>query len=171
AYGTLSRAERVRFHGKIAAWIELFAADRLDEFTELIAYHYRVTVMLARQSAIPLELPIDPSRAVHYLERAGLLASHSGALAEARAYLQSAINLAPVEEHLRLYEQLGDAIPNSNSPIDAYRKARECWLRTTGQDPPVGMRLLRKLLIESLRLHPWATDTALRKKESGALLT
>ncbi|TME63981.1 MAG: hypothetical protein E6I59_07500 [Chloroflexi bacterium] len=167
---TLSRAERVRLHGKIAAWLETFATDRLDEFTELIAYHYREAVMLARQSAIPLELPIDPSRAVHYLERAGLLASRSGAFAEARAYLQSAINLAPVEEHLRLYEQLGDAIPNSNSAIDAYRKARECWLRTTGQDPPVGMRLLRKLLIESLRLHPWATDTALSKKEELAEL-
>src|SRR5256886_2411690 len=100
----------------------------------------------------------------------GLLARRSGAFAEARAYLQSAINLAPVEEHLRLYEQLGDAIPNSNSAIDAYRKARECWLRTTGQDPPVGMRLLRKLLIESLRLHPWATDTALSKKEELAEL-
>ena len=170
AYGTLSRAERVRLHGKIAAWLETFATDRLDEFTELIAYHYREAVMLARQSAIPLELPIDPSRAVHYLERAGLLAGRSGAFAEARAYLQSAINLAPVEEHLRLYEQLGDAIPNSNSAIDAYRKARECWLRTTGQDPPVGMRLLRKLLIESLRLHPWATDTALSKKEELAEL-
>jgi tetratricopeptide (TPR) repeat protein len=142
----------------------------LDEFTELIAYHYREAVVLARQSAIPLELPIDPSRAVHYLERAGLLAGRSGAFAEARAYLQSAINLAPVEEHLRLYEQLGDAIPNSNSAIDAYRKARECWLRTTGQDPPVGMRLLRKLLIESLRLHPWATDTARPKKEELAEL-
>src|SRR5216684_2764555 len=170
AYGTLSRAERVRLHGKIAAWLETFAADRLDEFTELIAYHYREAVVLARQSAIPLELPIDPSRAVHYLERAGLLAGRSGAFAEARAYLQSAINLAPVEEHLRLYEQLGDAIPNSNSAIDAYRKARECWLRTTGQDPPVGMRLLRKLLIESLRLHPWATDTARPKKEELAEL-
>ena len=170
AYGTLSRAERVRLHGKIAAWLETSAGDRLDEFTELIAYHYREAVVLARQSAIPLELPIDPSRAVHYLERAGLLASRSGAFAEARAYLQSAINLAPVEEHLRLYEQLGDAIPNSNSAIDAYRKARECWLRTTGQDPPVGMRLLRKLLIESLRLHPWATDTALSKKEELAEL-
>ncbi len=170
AYGTLSRAERVRLHGKIAAWLETSAGDRLDEFTELIAYHYREAVVLARQSAIPLELPIDPSRAVHYLERAGLLAGRSGAFAEARAYLQSAINLAPVEEHLRLYEQLGDAIPNSNSAIDAYRKARECWLRTTGQDPPVGMRLLRKLLIESLRLHPWATDTALSKKEELAEL-
>src|SRR5260370_42068196 len=32
------------------------------------------------------------------------------------------------------------------------------------------MRLLRKLLIESLRLRPWATDTALSKKEELAEL-
>src|SRR5206468_4684261 len=115
AYGTLSRAERVRLHGKIAAWLETSAGDRLDEFTELIAYHYREAVVLARQSAIPLELPIDPSRAVHYLERAGLLASHSGAFAEARAYLQNAISIAPEEEHLRLDEELGDTAPNSDT--------------------------------------------------------
>ena len=170
AYGTLSRAERVRLHGKIAAWIEMFAADRLDEFTELIAYHYREAVMLARQSTIPLELPIDPSRAVHYLERAGLLASRSGAFAEARTYLQSAITIAPAEEHLRLYEQLGDALPSSNMAIDAYRKARECWLKTAGQDPLVGVRLLRKLLIESLRLHPWDVTARPKKEEVAELL-
>src|SRR5260370_31122905 len=96
-YGTLSRAERVRLHGKIAAWLETSAGDRLDEFTELIAYHYREAVVLARQSAIPLELPIDPSRAVHYLERAGLLAGRSGAFAEARSYLPRPITLSPVE--------------------------------------------------------------------------
>jgi predicted ATPase len=169
AYGTLSRVERVRLHVKIATWLEVSAGDRLDEFTELIAYHYRETVMLARLSAIPLELPIDPSREVHYLERAGLLASRSGAFAEARAYLQSTINLAPEEEHLRLYEQLGDAIPNSNPAIDAYRKARECWLREAEQNPLVAVRLLRKLLIESLHPYPWDV-TARRKKETLAEL-
>jgi class 3 adenylate cyclase/tetratricopeptide (TPR) repeat protein len=171
AYGTLSRAERVRLHGKIASWIELFAADRLDEFTELIAYHYRETVMLARQSAIPLSLPIDPSRAVYYLERAGLLASRSGAFAEALIYLQSAITIAPEEEHLRLYEQLGDAVSNSDTAIEAYRKARECWLRTAERDPLIGLQLLRKLLIESLRLHAWYETERVKKEESAELLT
>jgi len=171
AYGTLSRAERVRLHGKIAAWIETSAGDRLDEFTEMIAYHYREAVVLVRQSAIPLELPIDPSRAVHYLERAGLLASRSGAFAEARAYLQSAINLAPVEEHLRLYEQLGDALRWSNPAIDAYRKARECWLRTAEKNPLVGVRVLRKLLLESLGLYPWDVTARHKKEELAELLT
>jgi predicted ATPase len=56
AYGTLSRSERVRIHSKIASWFEAFAAERLDEFTELIAYHYLEAVRLAQQSAVPLGL-------------------------------------------------------------------------------------------------------------------
>jgi hypothetical protein len=37
AYGTLTRSERIRLHTQVAIWLENFAADRLDEFTELIA--------------------------------------------------------------------------------------------------------------------------------------
>jgi class 3 adenylate cyclase len=151
AYGTLSRAERVRMHGKIAAWLEENAGDQVDEYTELIAYHYRETVLLSRQAAVPLELPIDPARAVHYLTRAGQLASRSGAFAEARTYLQSAIDLAPREEHLQLYEQLGDCVVWGNTAVDAYRQALARWRGTAEQDPLVGVRLLRKLLIASLR--------------------
>jgi class 3 adenylate cyclase/tetratricopeptide (TPR) repeat protein len=151
AYGTLSRAERVRMHGKIAAWLEASTGEQVDEFTELIAYHYREAVLLARQAAVPLELPIDPARAVHYLTRAGQLASRSGAFAEARTDLQSAIDLAPQEEHLQLYEQLGDCVVWGNTAIEAYRQALTRWRGTVEQDPLVGMRLLRKLLIASLR--------------------
>src|SRR5439155_16226632 len=46
AYGTLSRAERVRLHGKIAAWLETFATDRLDELTGLFVYNYCEDVRL-----------------------------------------------------------------------------------------------------------------------------
>jgi hypothetical protein len=41
AYGTLSRGERIRMHTAVAAWLEQFALDRLDEFAALLAYHYR----------------------------------------------------------------------------------------------------------------------------------
>jgi len=152
AYGTLSRAERIRLHGKIAAWLEAYAADRLDEFTELIAYHYREAVLLARRAAVPLELPIDPARAVHYLERAGELAGHAGALAEARTYLHSAIELAPEAQRLRLSEKLGDVVLFwGNAAVDAYRQAVAHWRETTEQHPLIGARLLRKWLSASLR--------------------
>jgi len=151
AYGTLSRAERIRMHAAVAAWLEDFAADRLDEFAELIAYHYRETVTLARRSAVPLPLPIDPARAVYFLERAGELASRSGAWTEARHYLQSAIDIAPEDEHARLYERLGDCLPLGDFAADAYRKALERWRAEEPKYPLVGARLLRKILIAYLR--------------------
>lgn len=171
AYGTLARTERIRMHSKIATWLEAYAAEQLDEFTELIAYHYREAVLLARQSAVPLELPLDPARAVYYLERAGLLTGRSGAFAEARTYLQSAIDLAPAEEHLRLYELLGDAlIIWGESVIDAYRKALAHWHGTATQDPLVKVRLLCKLLVTYTRWNPPERYLRVHQEELGGLL-
>ncbi|HEV2583074.1 MAG TPA: adenylate/guanylate cyclase domain-containing protein [Ktedonobacteraceae bacterium] len=168
AYGSLSRSERVRLHSAIAAWFEAFEAGGLDEFTELIAYHYREAVKLTRQSAIPL--PVDLTRVVRALERASLLASRSGALAEARAYLQSAIELAEEREHLRLYEQLGDALLQGHSAVDAYRKAIESWRGTADQDPLVGGRLLRKLLMAYTRWNAWDVQARPTQEELNEVL-
>ena len=55
AYGMLSRAERVRLHLAVARWLEEFASERLDEFVELLAYHYREAALLARQSCGPAQ--------------------------------------------------------------------------------------------------------------------
>ncbi len=170
AYGTLSRSERVRIHSKIAAWLEEPTTEGLDEFTELIAYHYWEAVKLARQSAVPLELPINLSRVVHSLERASLLVGRSGALAEARAYLQSALELAPQEEHLRLYERLGDALLQGHTAIDAYRKAVAYWRRMEVQDPLVGARLLRKLLVAYTRWNAWDVQARPPQEELDGLL-
>ncbi|HCI80767.1 MAG TPA: hypothetical protein DHW02_13870 [Ktedonobacter sp.] len=64
AYGTLSRADRIRFHAAIVNWAEPLATEHPDEYMELFAYHYREASLLARQSAVPLELPFDLNRAL-----------------------------------------------------------------------------------------------------------
>jgi class 3 adenylate cyclase/tetratricopeptide (TPR) repeat protein len=153
AYGTLARADRVRMHTRLAAWLEAHAAARLDEFTELIAYHYREALLLARQSAVPLDLPVAPERAVFFLARAGDLASRSGAYIEARNHLQSAIALAPQERHAGLYEHLGDCVLQSlsDTAAEAYRDALERWRAGADPDPLTGARLMRKLLIAVTR--------------------
>ncbi|GAC1613523.1 MAG: hypothetical protein NVS4B7_05010 [Ktedonobacteraceae bacterium] len=69
AYGTLSRTERIRLHGAIVRGLEPFAAKHGDEHMELFAYHYREAVQLARQSAVPLELPVDLHRALNSWRR------------------------------------------------------------------------------------------------------
>jgi hypothetical protein len=157
AYGLLSRADRMRLHARLAAWLETETAARLDEYTELIAYHYREAVMLARQSAVPQDLPVDPARAVHFLRRAGELASRAGAFAEARNQLQSAIALATGAEQAALYELLGDAVHQifSETAHDAYSRALDWW-RAEGQgDPLTGARRMRKLIIAGTRWGSW----------------
>jgi hypothetical protein len=150
AYGTLARAERVRLHLAVAVWLEEFAGDRVDEFVELLAYHYREAVTLARLSAVPLEVEVDAGQAVRYLERAGELASHAGLLAAAIGHLRAAIALAPAEEHARLYERLGDCAFAGEAAVEGYRRALDFWRACSGTevqpDPLTGARLLRKLL-------------------------
>ncbi len=157
AYGTLSRAERVRMHAAVAAWLEETAAGRLDEYTELIAYHYREAVLLARQSAVPLDVPVDAERAVRYLERAGTLGSRAGAFVEAENHLRGAIALAADSDQARLYELLGDCVqpPLGETATEAYRAALERWRAMPGADPLTGARLQRKLLVGCLRWGAW----------------
>ncbi len=145
--GTLSRVERIRLHGKIAAWLEMVTQKHMDEYAELIAYHYHQAVLLSRQSAVPLDLPIEPTRAIRFLRRAGELASRAGAFVEARNHIQSAIDIAPPSLYIQLYEQLGDSVSWSVTAVDAYNKALELWRNTGAVDPLTGARLLRKLLI------------------------
>lgn len=151
AYGMLSRAQRIRMHVAVAQWLEVFAADRLDEFTELIAFHYREAVLLARRAATPLPLPIDPAHAVRFLVRAGELAHESGAFSEARTHILSAIELSSESHHRRLYEKLGDVASFGGWSIEAYGKALDTWRREERPDPAVGARLLRKLLVVHMR--------------------
>jgi class 3 adenylate cyclase len=163
AYGTLPRVERIRLHAAVAAWLERTAAGRLDEFTELIAYHLREAVVLARQSAVPVELPVDAERAVRFGMRAGELASQSGAFLEARNHLQSVIALAPESERGRLYEALGDYVHQvlRETGAAAYREALARWRADPAGDPLTGARLMRKLLIAYLRwnaIRPEALD-------------
>ncbi len=146
AYGTLSRAERVRLHGKIAAWLEISAGDQVDQYTEVIAYHYREAVQLAKQAAVPKPMPVETAKAVQFLERAEELATHAGAYVEAETYLKDAISFAPQSEHLRLYEKLGTSLGWGDAAIEAYRKALELWHTASEQEPVTGARLMRKLL-------------------------
>jgi class 3 adenylate cyclase len=153
AYGTLSRAERIRWHNRIATSLETLAAHRLDEYTELLAYHHLEAIRLSRQSAVPLEPAIQPERALHFLKRAGAIASRAGAFVEARNHLQSAIEIAPESQWGELYELLGDYTGWGDVAAESYTKALELWRSDEAPDPLVGARLYRKLLVNYTRGH------------------
>jgi tetratricopeptide (TPR) repeat protein len=61
--------------------------------------------------------------------------------------MRAAIGIAPEDEHLRLYEQLGDCAIYGDAAVEAYQHALELWRESGQPDPLTGARLLRKLLI------------------------
>jgi class 3 adenylate cyclase len=168
AYGTLSRAERIRLHTAVAAWLEEFAAGRLDEFVELIAFHAREAALLARQAAVPVDLTVVTPRAVRFLKRAGEVASRASAYAESENYLRSAIELAPEAEHLGLYEVLGDCLIMGDASLAAYQRALEAWRSGAARQSLVGARLSRKLLTVLMRW--WGSLTERPSREEMAAL-
>jgi class 3 adenylate cyclase/tetratricopeptide (TPR) repeat protein len=149
AYSTLSRAERIRLHGKIALWLETFAATHLDVYIELIAYHYSEAIQFARQSAVPVALPFKKEHAALLLARAGVLEGQIGSYAEATKHLQLAIDFVPEAERTLLYEQLGDSVLWGSIPAESYRKALQCWRAPAEKDPGTGVRLMRKVLMST----------------------
>ncbi len=166
AYGSLSRAERIRLHLMAAKWLEDFASGRVEEFVELIAYHYSQAVKLARQSAVPQETPVDATKAVEYLERAAALAFQTGALIEARGHLETAITLAPESEHRRLNEELGDrSVVLSHVALPAYRAALALWRAEAQPSQLAGARLLRKLVMHIMRWNGGMTPDDAQRAE------
>ena len=91
AYARLVRPERRRLHGRVAAALEHLFPDRLDELTEVLAYHYREAA--------------DVQRAVPYLVRAGQRAVDRYAIDEANRHYEDAYrltlshDLGPEREH------------------------------------------------------------------------
>ena len=71
---------------------------------------------------------------------------------------------------MQLYERLGDALLQGNTAVDAYRKAIAYWRRAVVQDPLVGGRLLRKLLMAYTRWNPWDVQARPTQEELDGLL-
>lgn len=167
-YDTLSRAERIRLHKAIAAYLLEEAGEQLDECAELLAYHYYRAVQLSRMSAVLQKLEVETERAIKFQVRAGELASRSGASGEALAYFQNAIDLAGDAEKVELYEKLGDSLTRELKLKirEAYQLAIACWRTLPDRSDLVGARLIRKLLMSSLRL---SFTSGLSSEEGDAL--
>jgi class 3 adenylate cyclase len=151
AYATLPRAERVRAHIRLAAWLEQDAPAAGNELAELVAYHYRQAIRLSPGERLPDGLQLDV--VLRALEAAANAAWNAGAFAEAAQQLREAIRIAPAHEHLRLYELLGDLMRFGDDAISGYGDALAQWQASTPRDPHVGLRLLVKKLVVVTR---WA---------------
>ena len=144
AYATLPRAERVRAHLRLAAWLEENASGRANDLAEMVAYHYRQAIALSPGQRVPEGLPV--LTVVAAFERAARAASNAGAFLEAAEQLREAVRLAPPQEHLRLLELRGDLLLFGNEAVAGYAEAYERWREAPNGDPRVGARLLAKRL-------------------------
>jgi class 3 adenylate cyclase len=163
AYATLPRAERVRAHIRLAAWLAQDAPASGNELAELVAYHYRQAIRLSPGERLPQGLQVEV--VLRALEAAANAAWNAGAFAEAAQQLREAVRIAPPEEHLRLYELLGDVMRFGDDAISGYGDALAQWHSSGTKDPNVGARLMVKQLMVYTR---WAGSIS-RPAEDGQI--
>ena len=100
AYGSLLRKERQRIHERVALVIEERLEDRLPDFYETLAFHFKQSNLLGQ--------------AVHYLMKAGDKCVSHYALEEAHSYYQEAFDLLKEgKESLQVGRVLVIALINS----------------------------------------------------------
>ncbi|MEX2547726.1 MAG: adenylate/guanylate cyclase domain-containing protein [Chloroflexota bacterium] len=133
AYASVPKARRARAHAETGRWIETLAADRLDEFGELLAYHYAAAAAgedadLAWADA-PAERDDLRKRAFDALVSAGNAALRKFSVDRAIALHEEALALASEEAERRdANEALGDdheALFHMDEALAAYLAAVE----------------------------------------------
>jgi tetratricopeptide (TPR) repeat protein len=98
-YETVLLKLRRRYHAQVAGWLEAHAGERLGEYLGLIAGHF--------------ELAGQPVKAAEYLRRSGEEAYRTNAYRDARAALEKALALLPLErvgERCLIAVALGQAL-------------------------------------------------------------
>ena len=139
AYASLPKARRARAHAEVGAWIEEIAGDRLEEFEELLAFHYRSAAAGEDADLAWSGDDREPIRrkAFEHLSAAGVQARRRFAIQKAVQLHEQAIALASGEdERIRALEDLGDDHESAYHGDDAqriYEAALEI-ARRTGRD-------------------------------------
>ena len=113
AYASVPKARRARAHAETGRWLEHLAADRLEEFGEMLAYHFAAA---AAGEDADLAWAAEPgqheelrARAVNALIRAGTAARRRFSVDKAIELHQQALALASGDlERTRVQEELGD---------------------------------------------------------------
>jgi len=151
AYGMLPRAERARLHAAAGGWLEQRAeeAGREDELAELIAFHLREAATLGALTGEAVE-PGLAVRAVRWLRRASASAAAGAATVEAARHLEAAIQLAPIETQVELYEALGTVWVGGDQAVEGFARAHELG-QQLGLGPDQALRTLAQRLIVSSR--------------------
>jgi class 3 adenylate cyclase len=130
AYASVPKARRARAHAEMGAWIEGLAGDRLNEFGELIADHYRTAFA---GEAADLAWASDPEarervrrRAFEALLRAAATARHRYSTKAVELDTEALAVAASDPERAAAHEALGDdhaAFYHGDAALAAYEAA------------------------------------------------
>lgn len=140
AYHMQLASTRRVMHGRVGAAIEALYADRLDEFTDTLAYHY------GRSD--------EGVKARAWLVRAGDRARTLYANDEALTAYRAALERTGEDGDVAILEHIGDVetlVGKYDEALTSYARARE---RAGAADPALGARLLRK----TGAAHRWKGD-------------
>ena len=155
AYGTMTRAERIALHEGAGEWLEATGGTDAETMAELIAYHYREAISLARLVGQPVD-DAARRRAVAWLSRAAGAAASGAATLEAARHLRAAIELADRDEQPELYLRLGQTQLGGDEGIGAFENAYELG-REQGRGADF---LLRALALRLTAMTRWFASVA-----------
>lgn len=149
AYESLPRKERGRAHVTVARWIEDIGGERAEEFSELLADHYRRAYELLKDEDLRRS-------AREFSFTAARRAVGRFAVGKAAALGDQAVELSvPGEERAEAFEKLGDAHNrtfNGDAALGAYLKGLEELERTGGSSDRIA-RIASKAAIIPTRWH------------------
>ena len=154
AYQSLPTARRARSHAEQAAWIEMLAGERSDEFVELIAHHY--VAALAPEADLawfddPKERDAIERKAFDVLLTAGELARRRYTVARAVEFHERAAVLGrSVEMRAAVLEALGDdhdAVLHGDAALASYRTAISVL-----RDEPAGDEVRGRVCMKAARM-------------------
>ncbi len=151
AYAQIPRGDRARKHEAAARWIEGVAGERVADYAELLAHHYREALGLARAAGLSTEALEDGARRFLVLaaERAAFFDAARG-----RALMKEALALAPPGHPAR--GRMLIAAAESTDTTDDARLLDEAIaeLRSAGDEVGVGKALIL------LAHHQWVLGDA-----------
>jgi tetratricopeptide (TPR) repeat protein len=131
-YTRLSRHRREQLHERVAQFIEGTQDDRLPQFVDVLAHHYRMTSNVGKQRT--------------WFRAAGTAARKAFATEAAVAYLQELRELLPAEERGELLIELGELLSLAARWVEAeatFQEALEVARATN--DPTVEAQATRGL--------------------------
>ncbi|HEY7127604.1 MAG TPA: adenylate/guanylate cyclase domain-containing protein [Ktedonobacterales bacterium] len=166
AYASIPRARRAREHARMAEWMERMAAGRIDEFVELLAYHYHQAVITWSQTTSGQALARRPARAqaqadlrqkaVLYLVQAGDEAMTKYAANQAVRHYTAALGLLNGGEsdrklHPELHKKLGRAYFVLSDGDAAWEHYQQALAASKDAEPKERAHLYQHLTMLSTR--------------------